>query len=288
MIGLNNKKIGFIVDTSSNLKDGQFDDVKVVPLGISIQNGSVIKSYKENVDLPINELNNAFNDKNMSIKTSQATMQDMLKVAQEMCNQYDEVFVFPIHKYLSGNINTWRLLKDDFDNLNVVMTCDIGYSFAWTIEEVKNFLKTNEASEALVQDFVYKQIYPNRVGFLMVEDLSQLIKGGRVKGIKAIIAKLLKIKPVILFDQNGLTNYDRVRNYEELFAILDKHISEKYNNRKISKTILFIPKDSPAQSEYLSAYSKHYNNNVYDLVDMPNVVVCHTGPQYVAIYVELK
>ncbi|MBQ0045426.1 MAG: DegV family EDD domain-containing protein [Mycoplasma sp.] len=288
MIGLNNKKIGFIVDSSSNLKDGQFDDVKVVPLGVTIQNGSDIKTFKDGIDFHENDLANALNSKETSIKTSQASMPDMFKIAQEMCSKYDQVFVFPIHKNLSGNINSWRMVKDDFPNLNVVMTCDIGYSFAWTIDEVKNFLKSNEATEANVQKFVDEKVIPNRVGFLMVEDLEQLKKGGRVSGIKAAIAKLFKIKPVILFDQNGLTNFDKVKEYEELFQILDKQIAEKYKNKKIVKSIVFVPfGDEQTKQNYLNAYTKHYGQIPYDLVSFPTIVVSHTGLKHVAIYVEL-
>ena len=289
MVGLNNKKIGFIVDSSSNLKDGQFDDVKVLPLGVTIQNGSDIKSFKDGIDFHENDLTNALNNASTQIKTSQAAMPDMFKIAQEMCSKYDQVFVFPIHKNLSGNINSWKIVKDDFPNLNVVMTCDIGYSFAWTIEEVKNFLKTNEASEAIVQKFVDEQVIPHRVGFLLVEDLEQLKKGGRVSGIKAVIAKLFKIKPVILFDQNGLTNFDKVKDYAGLFAILDKHIAEKYNNQKIVKAIVFVPYgDDETKNKYLEEYKNHYGHIPYNLVNFPTVVVSHTGLKHVAIYVKLQ
>ncbi|XQP55005.1 MAG: DegV family protein [Mycoplasmoidaceae bacterium] len=289
MIGLNNKKIGFIVDSSSNLKDGQFDDVKVLPLGVTIQKGNEIKSFKDGVDFHEQDLENALKSKETSIKTSQASMPDMLKVAQEMCSKYDQVLVFPIHKNLSGNVNSWKLLKDDFPNLNVVMTCDIGYSFAWTIEEVKNFLKTNDCNEANIQKFIDEQVIPHRVGFLMVEDLEQLKKGGRVSGIKAAIAKLLKIKPVILFDHNGLTNYDTVKDYESLFNILDKHIASKYNNQKIQKAIVFVPfGNEETKTKYLAEYTRHYGQIPYDLVCFPTVVVGHTGLKHVAIYVKLN
>lgn len=289
MIGLNNKKIGFIVDSSSNLKDGQFDDVKVLPLGVTIKINNEVKTYKDGVDFNENNLKNALSNPSAEIKTSQASMPDMMKAAQEMCSKFDIVFVFPIHKNLSSNVNSWGIIKDDFPNLNIVMTCDIGYSFAWTIQEVKEFLKTNEATEANVLNFVNNKVIPNRVGFLLVEDLSQLKKGGRVSGIKAVLAKLFKIKPVILFDQNGLTNFDTVKDYESLFDILDKQIANKYQNKKITRSIVFVPFDNKTtQDEYVEAYKKHYANIPYDLVNFPTVVVSHTGLKHVAIYVELK
>lgn len=289
MIGLNNKKIGFIVDSSSNIKDGDIEDVKVVPLGITLQIGSQIKTYKDGVDLPFDELLNSFNIKDSSIKTSQAAMPDMMKAAQEMCSKYDQVFVFPIHKELSSNINSWKLLKDDFPNLNIISSCDAGYSYSWTIADVKKYLETNEANEAAVQKFVDENIVGKHFAFLMVEDLAQLIKGGRVKGIKAFIAKLFNIKPVVLVGQNGLENYDRAKNYENLFEITDKYIAKNHPGKKILKTILFVPyNNEDTKSRFLAEYNKHYPQIPYDVVNMPTVILCHTGPKYVAIYVKLE
>lgn len=289
MIGLNNKKIAFIVDSSSNIKEGQFEDVKVVPLGVTIQNGSDVKVYKDGVDFTPENLKQTLENKDIAIKTSQASMPDMMKAIQDMCTKFDEVFVFPIHKDLSGNINTWKLLKDDFPNLNVVMTCDIGASFAWTIDEVKEFLKTNEANEVAVQRFINEQVIPHRVGFLMVQNLSQLVKGGRVSKGKAVIAKIFKIKPVILFDKQGLTNYDTAKDYEDLFDILDKHINDNYANKPIEKITLYVPyNDNQTKEEYVNAYSKHYGSIPYEVVNFPTVIVSHTGLKHVAIYARLK
>lgn len=289
MIGLNNKKIGFIVDSSSNLKDGQFDDVKVVPLGVSVQNGTDVKSFKDGIDFHENDLTAALNNKTSIVKTSQASMPDMFKYAQEMCSKYDVVFVFPIHKNLSGNLNSWKMVRDDFPNLNIVMSCDIGYSFAWTIDEVKQYLKSNEPTEANVQKFIDEQVLPHRVGFLMVEDLEQLKKGGRVSAAKTFIAKLFRIKPVILFDDNGLTNFDKAKDYDDLFVLTDKYIAKEYPGQKIIRSILFVPFDNQEKKTmFISAYKKHYSNIPQTTVNFPTVVVSHTGLKHVAIYVEMK
>ncbi len=289
MIGLNNKKIGFIVDSSSNIKNNQFDDVKVVPLGVTIKSGDQIKTYKDGIDFSIVDLQNALLNQNADVKTSQAAMPDMLKVCSEMCPQYDYVVVLPIHKNLSSNLNTWKMLKDDFPNLCVAMSCDITISFAWTIEEIKDFLKNNECNEANIQNFIDTQILPKRFGFLMVEDLTQLSKGGRVSGIKAALAKLFKIYPIILFDGNGLTNFDKAKNNESFFQIVDRYHNEKYPGTKVVRTFLAVPPgyDSLAK-QYISDYQSHYGNQPYDETTFPVVVICHTGLKHVAIYFEVK
>ena len=284
MIGFNNKKIGFIVDSSSNIAPGQFEDVEVVPLQVIVGSNT---TYKDGINFFQKDLKDKL-DNNFDVKTSQAAMPDMMMAAEKMCSQYDQVFVFPIHNKLSGNVNTWRILKDEFPNLEIVMTYDIGLSFAWTIEEVKQYLGAVEANEQKVQEFINTKIAPNRVGWLMVRDLSQLVKGGRVNGLKAAFAKLFGIKPVILFDTNGLTNFDKVKSNESFFSVCDEHLHHHYAAKDIKRALLFVPEGSDLKSEFINDWLKHYASIPHEIVSFPSVVLSHTGIEAVAQYLELK
>lgn len=287
MIGFNNKKIGFIVDSSSNIKPGQFEDVEVVPLQISVNDNGIINSYKDGVNFSTEQLKDLL-DSNKEVKTAQASMPDMMMATEKMCGQYDQVYVLPIHKNLSGNMNTWNIIKDDYTNLNVVMSCDIGASFIWTLEEIKDFLTKQEGNEQLVQEYIDKQIIPNRVGWLMVNNLDQLVKGGRVSNIKAAIAKLFKIKPIILFDANGLTNLDKAKNYPEYFIICQEYLKKYYPGKKVKRTILFNPLDENAAIDFNNFFYRHFGNQYKEKHHFPSVIVSHTGIDHVAIYVELE
>lgn len=169
------------------------------------------------------------------------------------------------------------------------MSCDITISFAWTIEALKEYLKTHECSENLVQAFVESDIIPHRFGMLMVEDLSQLAKGGRVSGLKAALAKIFKINPIILFSKDGLTNFDKAKNYSSFFKIFDKYQADNYPNTKKVRTFIGVPPGyEDVAREFINEYKKHYGNQPYELTYLPLVVVCHTGLKHVCIYCEVR
>ena len=284
MIGFNNKKIGFIIDSSSNLTNGQIEDVEVVSLQVIVDSTT---TFKDNVNFFQKDLKQKL-ESSCDVKTSQASMPDMIAAAQKMCSKYDQVFVFPIHEKLSGNINTWKILKEEFPNLEIVMTYDIGFSFSWTIDTVKQYLTQHEANAEAIQQFINTLVLPNRCGWLMVNDLSQLVKGGRVNGLKAALAKLFGIKPIILFDGNGLSNFDKAKNNEAYFNVCDAHIKNKYAGKKIKRTILFVPEDSSLKEEFINDWKKHYGSIPYEIVAFPTIVLCHTGIKAVAQIVELQ
>ena len=288
MIGLNNKKIGFIVDTSSTIKNGDYDDVSVLPLGITVVENGTTKTFKDGVDFTTADLEKVINNKNADVKTSQANVADMMKICQDMFSKYDIIIVLPIHGKISSNINTWRMLKDDFPNLVVLMTYDIAGSFAWTLEDLREYLKTHECVEAEVQKYV-DSFLNKRFGFLMVEDLSQLAKGGRVSGIKAALAKLFKIFPVIYMDYTGLKNYAKAKSNEDLFGILDKYLKETHPGKQIVRMFLIVPIGfEDIAKQYLEDYKNHYKKEPPVTYTFPSVITTHTGLKHVALYVELK
>jgi len=288
MIGLNNKKIGFIVDSSSDISNGQFEDVKVVPLGITVTENGIAKTYKDGVDINLFQLKDELKA-GKDIKTSQANMMDMMKAADEMCSQYDYVVVLPIHAKLSSNYNSWKIIQEDYPNLVVVMSLDITRSFVWTIDLLKDYLTSHECNEAQLQDYVNKEVVPHRFGFLMVTDLKQLVKGGRVSGLKAAIAKLFKINPVIFMDNNGLANYDRARSYEQYFKIVDAYMAEHRQGQSIKKIFIVTPiGNEQVGKDFVEAFNKHYNNMPHETTFLPTVVVAHTGVDHVAMYFDVR
>ena len=290
MIGLNNKKIGFIVDSSSNIKPDSIEDVKVVPLGVSVNDKGTIKTYKDGIDFNSDDLKVILSNNGGDIKTSQASMPDMMLAAEEMSDKYDEIFVLPIHKSLSGNYNTWNIIKDDFPKLHVLMTYDIGQSFVWTINQIKEYLSHNECDETKINELINNEILPNRVGWLLVANLDQLVKGGRVNALKAAFAKLFKVKPIILFSKNGLDFMDKVRNFEQYFKVCDEHLNKNYPGKKIKRVILFIPEGIEGElSSFQLEFKNHYGPDLQcETAQFPTVVVCHTGLEHVAYYVELE
>jgi len=289
MIGLNNKKIGFIVDSSSNIPDGKYEDVKVVPLCITVTKNNVSKTYKDGVDMFLPDLKKALDDKDADVKTSQANMMDMMKACDEMCPKYDYVIVMPIHEKISGNINSWRMLKDEYPNLIVLMTLDITLSFTWTLEVFKDYLKTHECNEASLQDYVNKEIIPHRFGFLMITDLKQMVKGGRVSGLKAAIAKLFKINPVIFMDKNGLEQYSKCKTYDKYFDIVDEYIARTRPGQKITRFFLVTPiGNEKVEKEFIETFKRRYHIDKYDLTSLPTIVVAHSGANHVATYFDVR
>lgn len=293
MIGFNKKKIGFIVDSSSNIKNNDYDDVKVIPLGIIInENGKTTNYLDEPSQITWPTLKEKLMQKKIGIKTSQANMNQMITAAAEMTKKYDQVIVLPIHRGLSGNANSWSIIKDEFNGklcLNYVD--DICFGYVWDIEIIKQELKKKTYNEQQLQEFINKNIIGSRVGYLIVNDLSRLIASGRVKNSTGLLAKLFKIKPIILLDKTGLNFLDKVKTFKNYFEIVKKDLDNRFKGATIKRAIIFTPEDYKQNKyfpEFYDSFKLTFPKLDHVIKSMSNVITCHTGHDFFACYFEVK
>lgn len=229
------RKVAIITDTSSTIKPEEIKDVYVISMMITLEN----KNLKDGREISAADIFKYLQNhpKNADLKTSSPVTMDMVKLATEVAQKYDEVIILPLTSGLSATYNQWKLLLESelkaFKNLHLFQTNDIAISLKWLVEDVLDLLKKH-ASIAEITTFI--QEWHSRIACTVVlNDLTQVKRGGRIGKIKAIIAGLLKIKPILQFHGGKNTLIDR--------AFSNKTAIEKSFN--LFEKLLGISKTSP-------------------------------------------
>jgi fatty acid-binding protein DegV len=98
------KKFCIIVDTSTNIKPNEFEDVFVVPMIITKNDGKIVKTLQDQIDITSNELlNNMINGE--VYKTASPVMGECLSILEKTTQMYKTVFVISLPKTISGTFN---------------------------------------------------------------------------------------------------------------------------------------------------------------------------------------
>ncbi|WP_350267245.1 DegV family protein [Mycoplasmoides gallisepticum] len=231
----NMKKIAIITDSSSTIRANEYNDVFVVPLQITVNNN---KTYLDGVDIEQEEVYDLLvNDKNVDIKTSMPVVQTMLEVTKKAATDYDHVFVLTISGGLSGTYNQWKLVIDselsDYKNISIFDTSDTAISLRWLVNDVQDLIKKNQSIKAIEE---YITNWKSRIcSMIVVNDLTQLRKGGRISKMKSLIAGILKISPIIAFHKGINQLVDKAIN---LKSAIEKCVSFANNTLKLTKNKL--------------------------------------------------
>lgn len=290
------KKIAIIVDSSSGIKNGEFKNVFVLPLVINATNKKTkeIKTYHDSIDIDDVKTAELLEDANIDLSSSQSSMGEIVAQIEKIYDDYDEIYVVPIPSCLSGSINTWKVVSEDYDKVKVATNnTEVSIGIKWCIIDLLKMIKEDKLNEKSFFQY-FEDIKKKRIGLLFVYDLKHLVKGGRLSNFKSLILKLLRKKIMILRDKDGLNFFKTSSSFEKGFDIFVKEIKKKFPDFDLNKvkrvgTIRFAPhKNDKGIDECISHMKKSITSKCEFTSDfLPNVITLHTGSKVLYLNFEI-
>ena len=287
------KKIAFLLDTGSSYPPYD-SDCYVLPMVINVTDDSKKDtSYFDNENLTRQELN-GFLDKNLKMSTSQPIIGMIFDKLEELYKNYDLVIAIPLSKYLSSAYSTILSLKQEFgeDKLLVADINAMSISGNWFVKQVKEYLTKNDneiSQESL--DKLAEHARAKTCGAVIVTDTQQLINGGRLKGVKGLIAKTLKLKLIVKFQGNlEFAAKDKTLEgaIDKTLDLIDEQIHFRKNGIK-NVTILADLRDEKANLKFYEYAKKQIGVNIeFSTALLPGCVIVHTGRDTFSILIESK
>lgn len=290
------KKIAFIVDSSSGIKNGDYKDVYVLPLSVTVTTkDKKISNFDDNVNITCKQICENMIQGN-DVKTSQASPGGIIELLDSINDKYDQIFSIVIPKTISNSYNTWQMIGSDYPKLSILENYDVAHGVKWTIEDLLALAKKGKLDVDSAKAYMANAI-KHRVALLYVYDINQLKKGGRVSNFaKSIAIGLLKLKPMILLDEKGLNFFKVCKSYKKGLDASFEGFAKKYGSfeplNSIKRVcILNTPtytsnKDVDECIEYLKTFISKDAEITTD--ELPGVICCHTGDKAFTFYFEVK
>ena len=268
-------KLKIIIDSSAGLtkKEANKKGWGFLPMLLDI-NG---KEYADGIDINPKEYYNKIKLEN-NVKTSATPPGIILEKISEASQNNDYVIIYPLSKELSSQTNNIQLISKKFDNVFVVPSKGIGYAITRDCEELEKMSKNNISWDKIKSTSI--KMTNNQYGIAAVKTLSWLVKGGRISHNIAKMANLLKIIPLISFQNGKLNKYGKGRVFE----------------KSITKMAAKLFKEIGQNAEYI-IYSSENNTsniiieNIKEKLNIKNIIIKpfppiignHIGPGCIAI-----
>jgi len=195
------------IDLSADI-DGEFvkeNNIGFVPMEYKIGEEAKISSFVES-DEVMKKFYQAMKDGAVT-QTSQVTPYKYVEFFTPFCEENNNILFLPLSRGLSQTYSSMLLAKDELNKkypdvkIEVVDTLSATAGLAIlaniAVENKKNGLSLEENAKDLTEKA--KKI---NVSFL-VENLTYLKRGGRIKASTAFIAGALNIKPIIIVNNEG-------------------------------------------------------------------------------------
>jgi len=281
-----NNKIAILADSGSDIntvKSGA--PLYILPLRIIIDG----KEYIDKKEITLKEVLSQIDDKKVS--TSLPSPKDIESTFDQIKKDgYTHVICIPISKGLSGTYNVIRTIAEAYEGLEIkfIDTKNISMASGYSSLEALEMIKAGKDFDTIINS-INERLTKKKV-FFTVDKLVYLKRGGRIGLVSATVADLLKIKPVITCNDDGVYyTVKKQRGYQKAVAQLIAEVQSFVGDSK-SYDVALMNSDSKLDLEQLSKRIKDAlpNINEFTVSNITPALAIHTGPEALGIAVTIK
>lgn len=274
---MSNEKIAIVTDSSSSLDflPNQYDNIFIVRMPIHF--GS--DEYIDGLTITVEEFYSRIDKESIIPTTSQPSLGETLELYEKLRDEgYIDIIHLPISRGISGYYQALFFIKDMVEGVNVHIVdtkCTaviLGYivlEAARLVSENKSVLEVLEYCDYLANNF---KVY------FIVDDLKYLIKNGRLSNAAGFVGSILKIKPILTFNEEGqIIGIEKIRTTKRAINhIIDLIIQDTQKYKKV-QYLMSYAYNPPLIEEFKSMVSESFDLNVFFESVMPSVIGAHVG-----------
>ncbi|MGL4736534.1 MAG: DegV family protein [Cellulosilyticaceae bacterium] len=278
-------KIALITDSSCDLtfNDLEKHDIIQFPIRIIYKD----REYLDKVEISSEQMYAQLSEEVPS--TSLPDMHYCENILKDLIDQgYTDAIVVNVSTALSGTQNSIRLLAEQFPELNFHFfdTKTLGYPQGVIAMEASKLIKKDLSCTQILAQL--EEVRQNVKGFIAIETLEYLIKGGRIGKVAGTVGELLHIRPIISSNDEGiLYSYTKARGKKQVFTKLRNTLMEFLDASPCRVWIL--QGDAKAEAEsFLESIKDHPNLTEISLETVGAAMGIHTGPGVVGFAILTK
>lgn len=239
-------KTALIVDSVGYLSDelNSLTNVYTIDLTVNFSDGTVINDTCAPAQLK------SFYDRLSKENQLPTTSQPQVGKYYELLNQlvaegYQTVFCIHLSAGISGTYQTAVMVTSEYQD-KIQAYCIDSKGASVTMEGlVRAALKMIDQGEdsSLIANKLNWLANESRI-YLMVEDLTNLVKGGRLSATSALLGGVLQIRPLLYFDQAGkIVLFEKIRTNKRVFKRWSELVQEAIEKYPKGISIAFAHAD---------------------------------------------
>ena len=188
--------IRIVTDSCSDLPQdvARANDIAVVPLHVII--GS--ETYRDGLDLTADRFYSLLPDLPQLPTTSQPSVADFQDVYQRLLDQGHHIVSIHVSSRLSGTVNSATQARESLgDALPIEIVDSQLASGAMALLTLSGARWAREMSDYREVARRVLQAIPRNQGFVMMDTLEYMLKGGRIGKAQAFLGGMLRVKPIL-------------------------------------------------------------------------------------------
>ena len=278
-------KIAVVTDSTAYLEPEVAEQygIKVVPIPFIIDN----KVYNEGIDITTEEFYSKLKTTESFPSTSQPAIGELINLYTSLGNEgYDAVISIHLAGTISGLVQTIENIREQVTNIDV-----IPFDSKITVRLMGNLAiaaaKMAQAGKDVDEIIsTLKSLRSTIKEYFVVDDLQNLVRGGRLSNASAFIGSVLKIKPILTFDDESdkIVAFDKVRSTKRALKRVEDLFEENIKDRSYPlRLIVFHANNEEMAMEWKAKLQEKYPDYPIDVSYFGPVIGTHLGEKALAL-----
>lgn len=255
-------------------------NIKVVPLTVSFGE----EEFRDSIDISPKEFYSKINESEELPRTSQVPPSSFAEAFKEALDQGKEVICINGSSRASGTHQSAILAKNELesDNIDLIDTLGLCFGAGILVYEAAKLVEEGLSREEVVKK-VEKMV--SKVDHIFtVDTMENLKKGGRINPMKASIATMLNIKPILTVVDGLVEPLDKVRGSKKVIGKMIEIAKERGADFS-NNTVCIAHADCEERlSELRKAVIEELNPKELIETDIGCTIGTHCGKGTVAIF----
>lgn len=230
-------------------------NIHMVPLSVVFED----VSYREEIDITTEEFYQKMKESENLPTTSQPSVGDLVKKFEELAKDYDAVISIHLSSKVSGTYQAVESAGEMVGNEIKVYPFDTELSAMpqgfLAIEAAEMAQQSNSPTEILQR---LEQMKTDIRAYFMVDDLTNLQRGGRLSGAQALIGSLLQIKPILHLVDGFIVPFEKVRTKKKAINRIIGMLEEDASKGNVDKVVFIHGNVEQAALDLRDQFSQKY------------------------------
>ncbi|BAO06968.1 MULTISPECIES: DegV family protein [Enterococcus] len=281
-------KLAIVTDSTAFLptRIKNHPDLYVIPIPVILDG----KIYNEGIDIEADEYYGLLKNSKDFPTTSQPAVGEVLALYEELKTKgYDTILSIHLSSGISGFVNTLFAMKDDVKEMTII-PYDSKITSMPMGHMVESALDLNDKGYSLEAILAHiDRIRDNTYAYLIVDDLNNLVRGGRLTNGAALIGGLLKIKPILTFSEGKIILFEKIRSSKKAFARAEQIIGKRNEEIKPPVKLYVIHANNLEVAEEEKAkLQKQYPQAEIEIGHFGPVIGSHLGEKAIGIAISAQ
>lgn len=250
-------KIAVVTDSTAYIPSElrEKHQIHMVPLSVIFDD----ISYREEIDITTEEFYQKMKESEDLPTTSQPAVGTIMEKFEELAKDYDAVISIHISSKISGTYraveSVGEMVKDDIKV----------YPFDTALSAMPQGLFAIEAAEMIKDNHTpgeilerLEKLKTNIKAYFMVDDLTNLQRGGRLSGAQALIGSLLQIKPILHFVDGFIVPFEKVRTQKKAINRIIGMLEADASKGDIAKVVFIHGNNEQSALDLRNEFSRKY------------------------------